>query len=29
LKGDAHARAWLDGNGPRSVLETKDRWQKK
>jgi predicted dienelactone hydrolase len=29
LKGDAAARAWLDGNGPRGVLEPKDRWQKK
>jgi predicted dienelactone hydrolase len=29
LKGDAAARAWLDGSGPRSVLETKDRWQTK
>jgi predicted dienelactone hydrolase len=29
LKGDAAARAWLDGPGPRTVLETKDRWQKK
>lgn len=29
LKGDAAARAWLDGPGPRTVLETMDRWQKK
>jgi len=29
LRGDAAARAWLDGDGPRSVLEPKDRWQKK
>ena len=29
LKGDAAARAWLDGAGPRSVLEVKDRWQAK
>jgi len=29
LKGDAAARAWLDGAGPRTVLETKDRWQRK
>ena len=29
LKGDAAARAWLDGAGARSVLEPKDRWQKK
>lgn len=29
LKGDKDARRWLDGEGPRSVLETKDRWQRK
>lgn len=29
LRGDAAARAWLDGAGPTSVLEKKDRWQKK
>ncbi len=29
LKNDADARAWLDGDGPRSVLQEKDRWQKK
>jgi len=29
LKGDREARAWLDGNGPRSVLEQSDRWQRK
>jgi len=29
LKGDAAARAWLDGAGPRSVLEPDDRWQTK
>jgi predicted dienelactone hydrolase len=29
LKGDAAARAWLDGTGPRGVLEAKDRWQKR
>jgi predicted dienelactone hydrolase len=29
LKEDAEARAWLDGNGPREVLEEKDRWQRK
>jgi predicted dienelactone hydrolase len=27
LRGDAAARAWLYGDGPRSVLEPKDRWQ--
>jgi enterochelin esterase-like enzyme len=29
LKEDAAARAWLDGGGPRSVLEEQDRWQNK
>jgi predicted dienelactone hydrolase len=29
LRGDAKARAWLDGDGPRSVLEKHDRWQRK
>jgi predicted dienelactone hydrolase len=29
LRGDAAARAWLDGDGPRTVLETGDRWQRK
>lgn len=29
LKGDAHAQTWLDGDGPRSVMEKDDRWQKK
>jgi hypothetical protein len=29
LRDDSAARAWLDGDGPRSVLETKDRWQRK
>ena len=29
LRGDAEARAWLDGVGARSVLEPKDRWQRK
>ena len=29
LRDDAKARAWLDGTGPQSVLEQKDRWQKK
>lgn len=27
LRGDTAARAWLDGDGPRSVLEPKDLWQ--
>lgn len=27
LRGDAGALAWLDGGGPRSVLEPDDRWQ--
>jgi predicted dienelactone hydrolase len=29
LKQDANARAWLDHSGPRSVLESADRWQRK
>jgi predicted dienelactone hydrolase len=29
LRDDAGARAWLDGAGPRGVLEEADRWQRK
>jgi predicted dienelactone hydrolase len=29
LKQDGAARAWLDGNGARSVMEAVDRWQRK
>ena len=29
LREDPQAKAWLDGDGPRSVLEKADRWQKK
>lgn len=29
LKEDVIARAWLDGDGPSTVLEAEDRWQKK
>jgi predicted dienelactone hydrolase len=29
LNDDATARAWLQGNGPRTVLEQNDRWQLK
>jgi len=29
LRGDAEARAWLDGTGPSTVLEELDRWQRK
>ena len=29
LRDDAAARAWLDGDGPRSVLGKNDGWQKK
>ena len=29
LKGDKQAQSWLDGDGPRSVMEKSDRWQKK
>jgi len=27
LKGNTAARAWLDGAGPRSVMESQDQWQ--
>ncbi|HSY42321.1 MAG TPA: hypothetical protein VK811_00315 [Candidatus Acidoferrum sp.] len=27
LRGDTAALAWLDGSGPRSVLEAQDQWQ--
>jgi hypothetical protein len=27
LRGDAAARAWLQGPGPKTVLEEADRWQ--
>jgi len=27
LRGDKDALAWLNGAGPRSVLEPADRWQ--
>ena len=29
LRGDTAARTWLDGDGPNSVLEKNDRWQRK
>jgi predicted dienelactone hydrolase len=29
LRGNQAARNWLDGNGPDSVIEKQDRWQKK
>lgn len=29
LRDDADARKWLDGDGPKSVLEKEDRWQRK
>lgn len=29
LKGDAEAKAWLNGEGPRQVMESGDRWQHK
>ncbi|HRR32543.1 MAG TPA: hypothetical protein P5026_00435 [Kiritimatiellia bacterium] len=29
LREDVAARAWLMGDGPRKVLEEKDRWQRK
>ena len=27
LRGDAEALAWLNGSGPRSVMESNDQWQ--
>jgi len=29
LLNNAEAKTWLDGDGPRSVLEEKDKWQRK
>jgi predicted dienelactone hydrolase len=29
LRDDPAARAWLDGDGPRTVLESRDRWETK
>lgn len=29
LRSDTAAKAWLTGDGPRTVLEEQDRWQKK
>jgi predicted dienelactone hydrolase len=29
LRGDMEAKAWLDGDGPNSVLERNDRWRRK
>jgi predicted dienelactone hydrolase len=29
LRDDSQARSWLDGDGPSSLLEEKDRWQRK
>lgn len=29
LRKDAAAKAWLDGKGPRSVMEKDDRWKRK
>jgi len=29
LRNDAAGRAWLNGDGPKSVLESRDRWQTK
>jgi predicted dienelactone hydrolase len=29
LRDDARAKAWLDGDGPRAVMEKGDRWQRK
>jgi predicted dienelactone hydrolase len=29
LRNDTAAKAWLDGEGPKTVLESKDKWQRK
>jgi predicted dienelactone hydrolase len=29
LRDDPRAKAWLDGDGPRGILEKEDRWQRK
>lgn len=29
LRNDPAAKEWLDGDGPRTILEPEDRWQKK
>ena len=29
LRGDEAAKAWLNGPGPRGILESEDRWQRK
>jgi predicted dienelactone hydrolase len=29
FRDDAAARKWLDGEGPRTILDPKDRWQRK
>ncbi|MGF1582044.1 MAG: alpha/beta hydrolase family protein [Gemmataceae bacterium] len=29
LRDDKAARVWLDGKGPRTILQAKDRWRKK
>lgn len=29
LKGDAEAKAWLNSDGPRSVMQKEDRWRRK
>jgi hypothetical protein len=29
LRGDAEARAWLNSESPRSVMEKDDKWQRK
>ena len=29
LREDPAAKAWLDGDGPTSVLQKDDRWQRK
>lgn len=29
VNGDSDARAWLKGDGPQSIMESKDAWRKK
>ncbi len=29
LRDDAAAKTWLDGDGPRGIIEAQDRWQRK
>ena len=29
LRGDPEAKSWLNGSGPRSLLQAEDQWQRK